>query len=352
MASVQRPKRPQLSARRYSSASSKFDPRLGAIDEDGGMQPDTPTSSYQNFRRPLSRLRNLSIPHYHISRPFSPSPLSSDWSSITGPGGEKFGDIRGRQQVNSRGGWKRIFFLVGISILLIAGLIVGLVLGLRSRNHGKHSSSAPAETQDFPAGTYSITTFLAAVKTSCTSNPATWRCYPYTVYATNDSSTYNSSAATLTWTIAPDGHSDSKFLISSSENPFAPTFVNASLTTVDVGSNTQAYYFSVPGMQKLVIPTVALTSDGSTDQCYYNETVFEAWLYTKIPKSYPDMEMSRAGGTDQQWPHAVKIQETISSGTGVPDCYKSVNGMDESRVDIATGSANGQCGCTYQNYGA
>ena len=343
----QRPKRPNLGNRRYSSASSKFDPRLGAIDEDGGMQPDPPPQAFQPLRRPLNRMLNFSIPLYSIHRS---SPPPSYLENIIGPGGEKFTDVRNNKRARSRGGLNRLVFYIAIPLLCVVGLILGLVLGFRKHKQHKPPVSSGSVNQ-FPAGSYSIPTVLAAVDTSCTSNAATWRCYPYTSYSANDSSSRAASAATFSWSVISSGLSDSSYLISSAANPFAPTFINATLTTVDLGLDTEAYHFSIPKMQILVVPDIPLTDDGAADRCYYNQTMFEGWLYTKMAKTYPESPISDSETVNQPWPFAVKIQETITGGTGVPDCYKSVNGQDGSRVIIAPGSSNQACECGYQNFG-
>lgn len=220
---------------------------------------------------------------------------------------------------------------------------------LSSNNVNSSSQTPPPPSSTFPAGSYSISTFLSTISTACAANPSTWRCYPYTTY--NDSAT--GSLTTFNWIITSTDRSNANFLISSTDNPFALSFANASLTLVDSGSSSEAYTFTVPTLQKVVIPTEALTPDGMTDTCYFNNTVFTAKLYTKMPKTYPAAGTGASGIKEvdgQGWPYAMSAQQTISAGTGVPDCYKSVDGADGDHVGLAA-LGSGQCACAYQNYG-
>lgn len=359
MASPGRPVRPRP-PRRHSSGNGKYNgPTLGTVEEDGGMAPDIPPKAHH---RQFARMFNI-VPFLHFDK--DPFPPPYDFENILGPGGEKLADVRQNRHTTSRGGWKRIMLLIVVSILLIIGLIVGLVLGLRARSHDKHNPSNPPESSpsnSFPAGTYSISTFLSTISAACTSNPSTWRCYPYATYAQSTIA----SLTTFNWIISSSGRSDANFLISSSDNPFALSFANASLTLVDSGLNTEAYAFSVPNLQKVVIPVQALTEDGATDSCYFNNTLFEARLYTKMPKSYPPDTSVGGGGSsngrpgqsqgqsqDQgnDWPFAVEMKQSIGAGDGVPDCYKSLNGADGEHVGVAATSGNGECNCAYQNFG-
>lgn len=205
------------------------------------------------------------------------------------------------------------------------------------------------QNNSFPAGSYTFTTFLDTVQSDCTSNSATWQCYPYT--------TYNQSAsgakATFNWIITQTDLSDASYVVSSSDNPFALIFDNATLTLVDAGLPTEAYTFQV-AMDKQVIPTAALTNDNSAAVCNYNDTTFSAMLYTQMGATYPSGASNQANVTSgpfQSWPNAVSVQQVISGGVNVPICYRTKNGNQGDKIDVKTEPAQSSCRCAYQNFG-
>lgn len=168
---------------------------------------------------------------------------------------------------------------------------------------------------------------------------------------------------TFNWIIDPtpsglSGQStgNSSYIISSSDNPFALTFTNASLGLENAGSKDEAYTFRVP-MQKIVVPAAPLTADNAATECYYNNTIFSAKLYTRIAKTYPVQAGSASGNPDPdpnaifgEWPYAVEVQQFIDGGNGVPDCYKVVNGVKGEKVDVGSTTINDSCDCLYMNY--
>ena len=105
-------------------------------------------------------------------------------------------------------------------------------------------------------------------------------------------------------------------------------------------------------MQKTVIPNVTLTADGAATDCFYNGTIFSAVLYTKMEKTYPPQNTTSPSATAAYppWPYAVDVQQTADGGTGVPDCYKMVNGNVGEHVPVATEATSQTCQCQYQNY--
>lgn len=156
---------------------------------------------------------------------------------------------------------------------------------------------------------------------------------------------------TFDWIITPTNNS--QFVISSSNNPFALTFSNATLNMVDAGLSSEAYTFQVP-MDKQVIPTTALTDDNSASICDYNGTTFSATLYTKMASTYPSSSSasnSSSGAPFRPWPHAVSVQQVIGGGVSVPSCYKTVNGNRGDRIPLDTEPAQSNCRCAYQNFG-
>lgn len=226
------------------------------------------------------------------------------------------------------------------------------------------SSVTPTPSGPFPVGSYALTTFLDTVSTNCTSNAATWRCYPYTTYAQSSTG----AAATFNWIITPadqKSSSSNQYTVSSTKNPFAVDFSNISMQLVDVGLNSERYTFSLP-MMKTVVPSTAITKDNSIATCLYNDTILQADLYTKLPKAYPPASPSSSAATStstidssngatggfQPWPYAVRVEERIVGGSDVPECYKTINGNLGDRITdgLAGRAQNNVCSCLYKNY--
>lgn len=140
------PIRPALGPRQLSNGRrASVEPRLGAIDEDGGMQPDVPARAHN---RPFDRMFALGFPPRR-SQEHAPPPYSQ-WDEITGPRGEKFSDVRNNRYLARRGGWKRCFLILVLVICIIVALVVGLVVGLKHGHHHKYATatcvSAPVLT--------------------------------------------------------------------------------------------------------------------------------------------------------------------------------------------------------------
>ena len=185
------------------------------------------------------------------------------------------------------------------------------------------------------------------MSTACTPNSDTWRCYPYTTYRESGSG----ADTTFNWIITPTPENATEYVISSSNNPFALDFDNASLSLIHQGQSSEAYTFSI-NMQKTVIPNVTLTADGASTDCFYNGTMFSAVLYTKKKKTYPaqNTTLPSGAGAYPPWPYAVEVQQLANGSVGVPDCYKMINGNTGTHVPIGTKPESETCQCQYQNY--
>jgi len=204
----------------------------------------------------------------------------------------------------------------------------------------------PASDTTFPAGSYSFDTYLSTVSTNCTSNSATWLCYPYSTYAQNPSA----SVATFDWIISPVKGTKSNYTISSTPNYFSVMFSNASLSLQSAGNADEHYYFQID-MQKDTKPTSQLGSQNVAATCYFNQTTFEGYLYTKMPKIYS----SGGNGTDVNenqsfaaWPNAVRIEQVASSGSGSPTC---LDPSGDSLGDFSVQQQGEMCDCSYMNTG-
>ncbi|KAL2063580.1 hypothetical protein VTL71DRAFT_5385 [Oculimacula yallundae] len=346
---------------------------LPAISEDGAsfLEPrQAPPVPPRAWNRPPHKNFALGSPP-SLSFDGSPPPYTHFDSSedVKGPKGEKLSDLRrnleNNKHIAKRGGWKRFAIILAIVILCLVGLIVGLAVGLRKRH--KNSSSErdrsgsgspaggasgtvnpatdPSTNATFPAGSYRIDTFLDTISTNCTSNPATWRCFPYFTYATSASQ----SAATFDWIISPS--SGSNYTISSTDNYFSIIFSNASLSLMNAGADDEHYFFQTM-MDKPTKPVAQLGSANVASTCYFNSTTFQGYLYTKMPKTY--MTNNETSSTDTTnaafaaWPYAVKVEQVASAGSGTPTCLgPSGENLDDSSVPDTTQL----CDCLYLNTG-
>lgn len=111
--------------------------RLGAIEEDGGMQPDIPQRA---ANRPVARFFNIPFAQLYGQR--SSPPPYTEYNDVTGPRGEKFSDLRNNRHISKRGGWVRLLVIGLVAVAIIAALAVGLGVGL---TRGKGNSRYVAE---------------------------------------------------------------------------------------------------------------------------------------------------------------------------------------------------------------
>ena len=166
--------------------------------------------------------------------------------------------------------------------------------------------------------------------------------------------------ATFNWIIAAFR---SNFTISSTDNPFAIDFSNATLTLMDRDTSNERYTFTTT-VQKVVFPSFSV-------KCFYNTTQFTADLYTRKAKSYPSNSTSAsattstsgaaetngapgapADGSFANWGFAVDATQSIGGGVDVPECYNLYNGQTGSRVTSGYSAepAGDFCSCAYKNY--
>ncbi|KAL8710783.1 MAG: hypothetical protein Q9225_007231 [Loekoesia sp. 1 TL-2023] len=341
------------SKRNRGSSTHSPAARLSIIAEDGDVPPMPPKAHH----RPFHRSWNLGDPP-RISFETSP-PKYSVWDA-TGPKGEKLADVRNNKHIARRGGWKRICLIALLMIAVIVGLVVGLVFGLRK----KHSSSKGAPewpqspenatstsniTGPFPAGSYTLVTYLDTVQTDCSSQAQDWSCYPYHTYAESPSQ----AIANFTWVITK---SEDGFSVSSTSNPWSINFDNTPLTMVDAGTDDERYQFNTT-LNKITVPSIGVN-------CFFNDTTMEGNLYTKKPQNYTVSGTSTsfaatatapASSNDfQLWPYAVDVRQTIGGGQTVPECFRIQNNQRGDRITdgIVPQSASSICSCEYKNFGS
>ena len=208
-----------------------------------------------------------------------------------------------------------------------------------------NSGSNNNDPAPFPLGTWSIPTYLTTTATNCTSNPSTWRCYPFTTYT---STTPTSSYSTLTWRITSPTNSTTDLRISNSNTIFSYPFTDLPLQFVDTADPRLSAYSFEFTYRKQVVPTTALTSDGAATRCYYNDTILSVKLYNTEQGAGGDVRddnsTSTAGNMD--WPFAIEYEERSSGGA---QCFRYVDGRETEEVSVDAGS--GDCECGYRNYG-
>lgn len=219
---------------------------------------------------------------------------------------------------------------VAVLVIVAVGLAVGLTVGLQDKGRQKPSGGSDFLDQSFPAGSFSFEVNLQETSTNCTSNPSTWRCYPYT----------DGDSAAFFWVITAD--SSSAYTISSTENPFAPSFVNRSLAILDAGRSTERLRFSF-SMAKSVVPSDKLTSDNRAATCIFDDTRFEATLWTR-QRGNRTIDPQPGDVKFGAWPGDAEIVQSKPGTTGPPKC-EDTNGNSIGNVKARSGT----CNCRYSN---
>ncbi|KAF9875747.1 hypothetical protein CkaCkLH20_06679 [Colletotrichum karsti] len=271
---------------------------------------------------------------------------------ITTPVGPVEDDKSGEKAKEARRRRRRWYTIVGM--IVVIGLVVGLAVGFTTGTHKQNPTTPqlpPNLPSIFPAGSFAFTTALTSAPTNCTSNPSTWRCFPYTTYAQSSAGggSPNASLATFFWTIAP--RNSYTYQVSSSPNPFAPQFANLTTTLLDGNSYNErlVFNFSLP---KTVVPSAAIAADDRAASCVWAGTAFSATLWTRRSASVGGGAAAAAkegnatlvsdGSKWADWPGQVEVVQVASGG---PECKDS----EGAAVPVAAG--DGECECHYANFG-
>ncbi|KAK0657294.1 hypothetical protein B0T16DRAFT_452776 [Cercophora newfieldiana] len=243
-----------------------------------------------------------------------------------------------REWIAKRGGWYRLVLGALLVLGCVVGLAVGLALGLQNRN----TPPPPLPTDLFPAGSYAFTTSLTSVSTSCITASLTWRCFPYSTFSLSNPSL---SSATFYWVIKPV--TSYSYAISSSDNPFAPSFSDIPLTLIHGNQNTERFTFNFT-MGFVVTPST--TSTSAATRCTFNDTLMSATVWTRMRAEYPKgIELVEAPRNATRvfapWPFRVEVSQVAR---GRPEC-RDVEGRV---VDVDfEGTGDGECRCEYGNWG-
>jgi hypothetical protein len=112
---------------------------LPAIAEDG-RRATSERSPVANFSRKVAPTLPPTLPPTLLPPPpyrESAGGLTSAWSEASEEGAHRVAEkplgFRNRAQVAKRGGWWRVVAAAALAALCVVGLVLGLVLGLRSR---------------------------------------------------------------------------------------------------------------------------------------------------------------------------------------------------------------------------
>ncbi|KAI8631047.1 hypothetical protein F5Y19DRAFT_20074 [Xylariaceae sp. FL1651] len=295
---------------------------------------------------------------YHPPPPYSANTPSTTSTPLSPPPPK---DTRPGWYVK-RGGWFRLTLLGFLTLIVVAALVVGLVLGLRRKGHSNSNSppTAPEPPILFPAGSYSFMTALWNTSTACTTNSAAFRCYPFATYNSSSPSAETDALATFLWTISE--RANSTYNISTAPNPFVPQFSNVSLNLEDGNQDTERLVFELGGMVLEVVPAQPITGSGdggsgsTATKCYFNDTTLSATIWTRKPAEYPANlttsvdNMGNGTHTSENfdpWPYAVEISQVAGAGVGVPDC-RDADGNEVGNFEMP--QAGGDCGCWYRNF--
>lgn len=301
---------------------------------------------------------------------------SSDMNTIgVVDGTERARSLWSNHQIAKKGSWRGLVLPLTIAAILAILLGVGLGVGLVERD--KKSSRGTMEAKPtmaplgFPIGEYSLNTALERVQTNCTSNSATWRCYPYSSYSTNSTSSASSSLAIFNWALTNTSTTymsnaslpsttaagiPANLTITASYNAFSSPFANESLTYINDADNPR-YTFSYTMTQK-IIPTTSLTTDNAAAVCFYNTTLLTGTLYlssapaTAVDFPPPGLANSTLLGGYTAWPFAARVEQVVDGGADVPACYKTSNGnLGAPITDGFTGEpSSAECICEWANY--
>ncbi|KAM5343029.1 hypothetical protein ACJ41O_013995 [Fusarium nematophilum] len=229
--------------------------------------------------------------------------------------------------------------LLGVAVVTMVviaiGLGVGLTIGLKDRDDSSSqdpstASASAAASSSFPAGSFAFKAALRETSTECTSNPSTWRCYPYT----------EGASVTFFWIITYVN--TQYYTVSSTDNPFAPSFSNLTLSLLDEDTSQERLRFAF-SMDKVVVPDDKLSSSNRAARCTFEDTRFEATMWTR--KSGGGGGEETDGGRFAPWPGDVEIVQRKMGESGSPTCADS----DGDKVaDIKPGS--GTCECRYSSF--
>lgn len=206
-----------------------------------------------------------------------------------------------------------------------------------SESTEQDGSNSEPKDPTFPAGSYSFNTRLQETTTSCTSRSTTWRCYPFE----------EGKNATFFWVIHSQNASDANspsYTVSSTDNPFAPSFTNLTATVAgrDTPDERLTFFFD---MDKTVVPSDSLTPSNQAALCTFGGTRFEATIWTRRKDGKEIGSDREAGSNFAAWPADVEVVQSKQSEEDQPRCED----RDGNRITDVQ-AADGECVCGYANF--
>lgn len=306
----------------------------GGVGGGGGL----PSSSGRIPRRiPLrspQRLLRKGQPPPYVPTLHPPPSYKEAKNGNGGGGGGGTAEETRETRLTIAGGRRRCWcaFVVGALVLVVlgTGLAVGLAIGLKNTRRPAASNN-DASTPNFPAGSYSFNTTLQVASTACTSNALTWPCYPGKP----------GESAVFTWII--NQVNSSHYAISSSDNPFAPSFTNLTLSRMDMNQPSERLTFSF-AMDWVILPEGSITPDDRSAKCTFKNTTFEATLWTRRDGAEVSGD-AVLGDKFGPWPGDVEVKQSVDSKYGPPSCAYLEGGAI---IDVRAGK--GMCECRYANF--
>lgn len=196
-----------------------------------------------------------------------------------------------------------------------------------------NNSNTTSDEAGFPAGSFTFDTSLTTTKTACTSNSATWRCFPFN----------QGSSAKFFWIISEPDEDNANYTISSSDNPFAPSFKGLTLSLFDQGNSDERFEFSF-NTTRNIVPSDSIAPGNRVATCSFENTVFEATLWTRRRNN---QTLPVNGGVDGQyadWPGNIEVRQVKEAELGQPMCE---DGQGNKIADVQAGA--GECECAYSN---
>ncbi|CAG9986943.1 unnamed protein product [Clonostachys byssicola] len=260
-----------------------------------------------------------------------------NWQDESGSDYEGHGrSLKDRQWFGSRlGRWLKFGFLALMAVGIVVGLAVGLTFGLRDKFSSDGSNGTDSSSL-YPVGSYSFESTLQNISTACTSRSSTWRCYPYS----------QGSNATFFWSISRSG---SSYNVSSSDNPFAPSFSNKTATLLDQGEPTERLSFAFD-TSRTIIPSEPITPTNRAAKCTYSSTLFQATIWTRRSggrelSDIDDLLKRKAGKKFVAWPGDVQVLQMRPYKAGGPNCEDT----DGNKITDIQGGY-GDCSCEYSSF--
>ncbi|KFA65594.1 hypothetical protein S40285_04354 [Stachybotrys chlorohalonatus IBT 40285] len=331
--------RPSLSRSPGSRSSFMSVGRMPVIDEDEEIRTHPrATTPLQMPQRSYRRSTARGLPPPYVPASYLPP------TYILSKEARRLGDnsLKGRLRrfwygetpwfTGRRRTWKLIA-LFGLLITIVVALAVGLTVGLRNRGGGDGAGDN-GTTFHFPVGSFALNTTLQRTTTDCTSNPATWRCYPYE----------DRAPATFFWVITENN--SSSFNISSTENPFAPTFSNLTMEILDGNQLDERLVFSF-SMAKTVVPSEGLSpGNNRAARCTFPDTMFEATLWTRRRNGQVLVPPIETNDNFEDWPGDVEVAQIKASALSSPPMCEDNQGT--LIADVQAGP--GECECRYASF--